>query len=538
MKPQFNFALLSAMLFCLFSCDNRDQSASATTAQNGTPQTNTIVYTDTSVTAQVQDPREKFGPKPRLISVNPTADTAIVIDKKGTTIHIPENAFLDANGNVVKEAVQLEFTNYTNSADIVFSNIPMTYKENGVEKLFNSAGMFNIEGNCNGQEITIAPGKNLSVDYALTQKPKDLGFYVLNESTNEWSKLRDIEPEKAKVKVDKKPSLKEDPKVGELEVRRIIKEPRPKLFSEVYWLGSTICNIYWPDKNGRKCPLSEVTDRDYTYPAEMTEYLMKNFNHYLSIQFELNIANKKLINIKPHPLNPIKDFDESLVSFLKSLPEFQLDDKKAARYIRTDARNGDLNYELQIALDPVYKVNRKVVAVGSKNNVVENRQWQWETEPVVVNRERSAEDITVTWISPSGADAGHTYPDLVKGLTVEKFGVYNCDQTYSFNKPTWVRAKYVNTEGQPIDPLKVLSLIDYKYRGAYSWDPYNFKFDAESSNAFVLFGNSGKIYLFDKHEFKKLHVHIENEEVILTVVDITDKVKNSSDLAKILEIKS
>jgi hypothetical protein len=536
MKPQFNFVLLSAMLFCLFSCDNRDQSASATAAQNGTAQTNTILYTDTSVTAQVQDPREKFGLKPKLISVNPTVDTAIVIDKKGTTIHIPENAFLDANGNVVKDPVQLQFTNYTNSADIVFSNIPMTYKENGVEKMFNSAGMFNIEGNCNGQEITIAPGKELSVDYALTQKPKDLGFYVLDESTNEWSKLKDIEPVKATTNEDKKSASKKDTKPEV--VAEFTNETKPILVSNLYWLGTAMCNLYWSDENGKKCSLAEVTCRDYKFPAKMAEYLLKNRNHYLSIQFELDIANKKLMNIKPHPLNPTKDFNEDLVLFLNNLPEFELDAKNSERHIRIEANNGVLNYTLQITLNPLVKGNLETVNRGFRVDVTENQILAMRTESVVVNRERSAEDVTGTWISPSYSDAGHTYPDLVKGLTVEKFGVYNCDQTYSFNKPTWVKAKYITAEGQPIDPLKVLSLIDYKYRGAYSWDPYNFKFDAASSNALVLFSNSGKVYLFDKHEFKKLYVNSGNEEMTLTVVDITDKVKNSSDLAKLLEIKS
>ena len=98
--------------------------------------------------------------------IDPSIYTQLHLGNEGTLLLIPENAFVDMEGNVVKDSVTIQFKEYTNSAEMAFSKIPMTYK--GAN--FNSSGMFEIQGIANGQPVRIANGKSLKIDYHLAKK--------------------------------------------------------------------------------------------------------------------------------------------------------------------------------------------------------------------------------------------------------------------------------------------------------------------------------------------------------------------------------
>ncbi len=131
---------------------------------------------------------EEFTPNFVDYQVDPSIHTQLHIGDKGTVLHIPENAFVDLEGNVVEEPVTIQFKEYTNAAEIAFSQIPMTYKGNH----FNSSGMFEIQGQANGEPIRIATGKSLTIDYRLAKKNPDTDFYRLNERSNQWELVSKI----------------------------------------------------------------------------------------------------------------------------------------------------------------------------------------------------------------------------------------------------------------------------------------------------------------------------------------------------------
>jgi hypothetical protein len=112
--------------------------------------------------------------------------TSVVFSKKGAKIVIPPNAFLDSEGRVVKEKVELSFREFYNPLDFYLAGIPMTYKVNGVEKVFESGGMVELVVKSNNKELFVNPANKIKVDLLSWTKSKDFNLYDLDKVTGKW----------------------------------------------------------------------------------------------------------------------------------------------------------------------------------------------------------------------------------------------------------------------------------------------------------------------------------------------------------------
>ncbi len=116
---------------------------------------------------------------PEKRSIDPTKAQEVVFDN-GTRVSVPANAFTDQNGNVLTTPVDLELQTFNNVASVIASGIPMTYSEDGEELYFESAGMFDIKGYSDGNEVNIAKDKSLNVHMA-SDVYGDFDFYYFDE---------------------------------------------------------------------------------------------------------------------------------------------------------------------------------------------------------------------------------------------------------------------------------------------------------------------------------------------------------------------
>src|SRR6218665_654828 len=88
----------------------------------------------------------------------------------------------------------------------------------------------------------------------------------------------------------------------------------------------------------------------------------------------------------------------------------------------------------------------------------------------------------------SGADQGHTYPNLVKGLNSPKFGVYNCDQQYRMGRTISLIPTYVDQQsGTSIPNTFVMCVINKDVNGSFSFSPSWITISASSETDLVLF---------------------------------------------------
>ena len=134
-----------------------------------------------------------------------------------------------------------------------------------------------------------------------------------------------------------------------------------------------------------------------------------------------------------------------------------------------------------------------------------------------------------------GADAGHTYPTLVKGLNSPDFGVYNCDQIYRMGKSARMAPNYVDEDGKGITSKHVACVLDLNYQGAFSFHPNNIMCNMEGKNVVLLFTTDHKTYMIE-HDAMMSAYNSNNMSPTFKMKDMSETLKSTSDLKKLLDL--
>lgn len=106
----------------------------------------------------------------------------------GTTITIPANALVDAQGNPVEGKVDISYRDYLEPMDILLSGIPMTFDSGGVVNQFQTAGMFELEAAQGGRQVFLKDGEKINIDLQSVDSVGDYNFYALNDSAG-WQNI-------------------------------------------------------------------------------------------------------------------------------------------------------------------------------------------------------------------------------------------------------------------------------------------------------------------------------------------------------------
>ncbi len=96
----------------------------------------------------------------------------------GSSIVVPANSVVDATGKLVSGEVKISFEEFHSKGEIMLSKLPMTYKDS----IFESAGMFSIQANCEGKPVFVDSKKPITVSIASDKKEDDFNLYSLNDS--------------------------------------------------------------------------------------------------------------------------------------------------------------------------------------------------------------------------------------------------------------------------------------------------------------------------------------------------------------------
>lgn len=430
--------------------------------------------------------------------VNPNRDTTIKISSNGTVIHIPKDAFIDEQGKLISTKVKLSFKEYKNSADIAFSGIPMTYiNESGVEFNFNSSGMFDLRGTSLKSEVKIAPNKALTIDYHLAKKNDDIDFFFLNEENNRWAQIQEIAPDpilasQEKRKLNGLPNEHKEPLKFDAEDERLISVSFDE-FKDI------------PELEPYKNVKFRVSKKSVFFPNEDEAY------HW----FYFDASDTPVFGEYKITLKGLKEDGSTVSRNYIVEPVFEGEDlEKAVELFKKQ-------YDSELKLKRILT-----------DRPSEHRQKE-------INRNIQSGDRTIGTLLGDGflSDPGHTYPNIVKGLQMSSFGVYNCDQIYRVGSPIFVKASYVDDNGKSIDDGSVLSVIDLSYNGAFSFDPKGFKCNAKGDNVLLLTTKSGELFIYDKGLFKNLNLQ-SNSTVKFEMKKITETISSPAELARYLGILS
>jgi hypothetical protein len=174
----------------------------------------------------------------------------LIVTPQGSRIAIPANAFVDKAGKPIKGEVTIKYREFHSAEDIIASGIPMHDPETGA--YMQTAGMFEIKGNQNGEEIFMTANKPVQVDMNSHVAGNDYNFYQLGPKDCRWKDkgtkpaqpntqkqiaLRKLDAELQQQMVDK-PSFVKSDQTNNFVFDLIIdyqRQPELRTFKNVIW---------------------------------------------------------------------------------------------------------------------------------------------------------------------------------------------------------------------------------------------------------------------------------------------------------------
>ena len=178
----FSFIMVLALAFAFQNCSN---NADPITQENDVNDNGAVAL---SVKQNITPAFSDFDVMPQTLTVKGN-DAQTLHLSSGSSIDVPEAAFVDEKGTPITGDVDIAFREFHNAAEIIASGIPMkVFSKNGKEEWMQTAGMYEINGSQNGQPVFVAPGKSLNVNL-VSEVDGEYDFWKYNDGAGNWDNL-------------------------------------------------------------------------------------------------------------------------------------------------------------------------------------------------------------------------------------------------------------------------------------------------------------------------------------------------------------
>jgi len=293
------------------------------------PNTEPVANTTTLLPGQVQlavrPPFPGVDIPKQTYKASGTKATVIEIPS-GTKIEIPANCFVDKNGKAINEDVEINYREFHNAADILTSGIPIQDTDG---RYMETAGMFEIGGKLRGEEVFVAPNKEINVKMASFNEGDRFDFFKMEPKTCKWDEIDGEGKIKAIPNSEKVAKLKEiDAKIAQ-NARPI----KPKAADKNKFAFDLDVNYEaFPElKNFKGIIWEYAGNKDADNPEKQT-WVMKTDWDDVELKsdngsYKLILSNKKqTFETTVRPILSEKDQDKALAEFDKKMKTYE-DDK-------------------------------------------------------------------------------------------------------------------------------------------------------------------------------------------------------------------
>lgn len=131
--------------------------------------------------------------KTKTVVINPLHENKIM-SKGGIKFSILANAFVTKTRRPVTAKICVTVSEYHNPADILTAGIRMQYKTSEGRIQMESAGMFAITAESEGEQLQLASGKDIDVQVPSKNAASNFNLYFFDPITNEWIQTKDSLP--------------------------------------------------------------------------------------------------------------------------------------------------------------------------------------------------------------------------------------------------------------------------------------------------------------------------------------------------------
>jgi hypothetical protein len=374
MKNQIKVSFFMGVIFfnLLISCQNKKEFEISITTMARHLGTNPPI-------PEMDVPYQKFEIEP--------SQPQVLYSKYGTKINIPSDAFLDINGLVIKDKVELSLREFYNPLDFYLVGIPMNINDNGVDKVLESGGMIELIAKSGQSELFVNPENKIKVDLYSWTKSKDFNMYDLDKKSGKWI-------------VKGKDSIGSKTTNNDLDALQPI-PPLPKVATPYSF---------------------SIKDETDTFP-ELKEYENVLFDPVDPAK--CNISNAPEISVKPL-LNGV--FEVTASFKLGGV----IQEKKCECYLAFEKGN-DYKKAIKIYQKKYSKLLKERELIRNKIK----KQWNDYYEVVNLYRKHDVKKLI-------GEEK------IIRSLTINNFGFVNCDRPIDYPKGEVVTPVYIDGQNNPI----------------------------------------------------------------------------------------
>jgi hypothetical protein len=423
-----------------------------------------------------------------------------------TKIKVPKNAFVNKEGKEIIGDVEIKYREFHDQADIIASGIPMTYDSAGTQYTFESAGMFDVRGYQNGEEVFLKQGKPITVDLASRYPDDSYNQYYLDTVAHNWQVIKHDEPQIAPEAIppaeknSKEKTAKEIQLVKKIEHvplqidsvktvydKKIVALPQPKQPSKpAKATGRPQFNLEvdykdYPELAAFKNSVFEVGTENKNYTKELhaitwssaviTPGPQKGKNYILNLKYR-NREEKLIV----YPVLVGEDYEKAAQVFDKKLSEYNA----ALEKRETDEQK--LKEEMA-AKQKAYTEEQKKLSADLLREQLRIRK-EMETQQA-------------DWSKNAAVEAS-----VIRVFSVNNFGIYNSDCARSMPHGPVIEPHY-SSNSIPLDPSAVY-LVDAGKNIVYNMSavPYRFMYSERSRYSLCIVAG-GNFYVCTKDQFSE-----------------------------------
>ena len=346
----------------------------------------------------------------------------------------------------------LKYREFHDAVDVLLSGIPMKYDANGEEKTMQTAGMFEIRCEKEGQNLILDKNARIKVDFASREAGTDYNLFKL-DGQNAWEFIDYVEPQVNPQKIN----IQEE--ISKLEKK--LKSPKNDLFVSNF---NTILDV---DVNG----MNHFYDEAY-HKKLKRKIAPYGIDHY---------------NFRTH------DYVEHQGSYYSA---DMMVWKNLGRKIPSWANSSNVEAEVQLIKDQQYQLKlknssrsfeTKVKLVCHSRYIFEYTADKWNRSFNKIQAEIAEKEKQFQIRMEELRSMEEQLASTIRSYNINGFGIYNYDKLLNLDQSIPVLANF-NVEGNQI-PQKVYFLPqDNKTLVVYPRDKWN--------KVVLMPGNRGRFLAF------------------------------------------
>lgn len=471
----------------------------------------------------IKPPKEGAQPNYQIFEIDPKKENTIET-KEGSVITIPAHSFTDKNGQLIVTPIEIKIREFYDKEEVFISGIPMHYDSAGTKYSLETAGMIEIRGTYNGEELN-KTDKSFEVQLKTNNTDENFNLYALKENENRWDYIQPLHSEQLNLESLEKPEVYE---AKSKELKTLISKTK----SEINEL-----------ERSKPVEPRKLNESKFSFDIDANKSQFPELAHFKNVIFEVGEENKgfteEVYATTWEDLKLIRIGEKYQVVLTKGA--------KQEKYFVYPALTGNEYSKAKSNFDQKFKLyhqNR-----DSKEKELENfeeeyklNKKKWEQAVAYSKKmEFQHNERNGKYANASGVSIHKSQDKVMRVFEASEFGVFNCDRKIKYPSAQKVLARFERQDGSRIQNLHNVHLITDKRNSVFKYDKSElaqFGFNPKHENRIWMIDEKGAIYACGNDEFDKIDKNAGSHVFVMKRVPEFKSVEEFKMLTQSMQIES